>query len=187
MRVLASRLPAFFGRPFVPPAAHTVHANANANSANNPPLDETTAAILRSRLDLEELEHLHQAITSNLKHQAAACTIQAMIANPASFDGPWTFLKVQPTLSGRGGVELRFFGKSNQRSGMGGVGPWTLKKANTVKTGGWVHSDAPITITRFAWRHTAHRSERGSSYSYNHVDPVECCHVPFQSLRASVL
>ena len=94
--VLASRLPAFFGKPFVPLAAHTVHANAN--SANNPPLDETTAAILRSRLDLEELEHLHQAITSNLKHQAAACTIQAMIANPASFDGPWTFLKVQPTL-----------------------------------------------------------------------------------------
>jgi hypothetical protein len=91
MRVLASRLPAFFGKPFVPLAAHTAHANVNP--ANNPPLDETTAAILRRRLDLEELEHLHKAVTSNLEHQAAACTIQApqqvQVPNAAKqgFDG----------------------------------------------------------------------------------------------------
>ena len=91
MRVLASRLPAFFGKPFVPLAAHTAHANANP--AKNPPLDETTAAILRRRLDLEELEHLHKAVTSNLEHQAAACTVQApqqvQVPNAAKqgFDG----------------------------------------------------------------------------------------------------
>jgi len=88
MRVLASRLPAFFGKPFVPLAAHIVQSNANP--ANNPPLDDTTAAILRSKLDLEELKHFHQAVASNLRRQAAACAVNdravQQVPNPAKGD-----------------------------------------------------------------------------------------------------